>query len=166
MKEITRRGEPGAEKRKVMNMAFCPNCGANVPDGTAFCSNCGSAMNAGQPQQGYDQSYGQQPQYQQPQYQQPQYQQPQYQQPYQPMYQQPQIQPYSTGGLVAWSVITLLLCTIPGIVALVQTLGINKATTEAEQQQKIKNAKIWCTVGTILGVLAVIFSVIGNLAQQ
>ena len=33
-------------------MAFCPNCGANVPDGAAQCQQCGAAMNAAQqPQQ-------------------------------------------------------------------------------------------------------------------
>ena len=32
-------------------MAFCPNCGANLPDGTAQCPQCGAAMNAQQPQQ-------------------------------------------------------------------------------------------------------------------
>lgn len=25
---------------------FCPNCGANLPEGTAFCGNCGTKMNA------------------------------------------------------------------------------------------------------------------------
>ena len=33
---------------------------------------------------------------------------------------------YPTGGMIAWSIVTLLLCTIPGIVALVQTCNINK----------------------------------------
>ena len=33
-------------------MAFCPNCGANVPDGAAQCQQCGAQMNvAQQPQQ-------------------------------------------------------------------------------------------------------------------
>ena len=25
-------------------MAFCPNCGANLPDGSAFCTNCGARL--------------------------------------------------------------------------------------------------------------------------
>ena len=29
---------------------FCPNCGAQVEDGTAFCSNCGAKIEAAQPQ--------------------------------------------------------------------------------------------------------------------
>jgi seryl-tRNA synthetase len=33
-----------------------------------------------------------------------------------------------------------------------------------EQQQKIKNAKLWCIIGTVLGVLAVIGSVAGGAA--
>ncbi len=32
-------------------MAFCPNCGSNVPDNTTQCPQCGAAMNAQQPQQ-------------------------------------------------------------------------------------------------------------------
>ena len=31
-------------------MAFCPNCGAQVPDGTAYCTNCGAAIKTEQPQ--------------------------------------------------------------------------------------------------------------------
>ena len=144
-------------------MAFCPNCGANVPDGASFCTNCGSTLStpAANDQAGYQQPNYQQPNYQQPNYQQPNYQQPVYQQP---VYQPP-VEPYSTGGLMAWSIITLLLCTIPGIVAIVQTVSINKATTVEEQEQKIKNAKIWCTVGTVLGVILLILSIIANLNQ-
>ena len=57
---------------------FCPNCGAQNPDGAQFCSNCGATLGAQQYQQPQSQ-----PQYQQPQqqYQSPQYQ-PQVQQPY------------------------------------------------------------------------------------
>lgn len=32
-------------------MAFCQNCGSNVPDNTTQCPQCGAAMNAQQPQQ-------------------------------------------------------------------------------------------------------------------
>ena len=58
---------------------ICPNCGSQLPDGSAFCGNCGSAVNAPAqavpaqvdwqqqpmqpqpaPQQGYQQQYGQQ----------------------------------------------------------------------------------------------------------
>lgn len=55
---------------------FCPNCGAQLPEGSVFCTNCGAKL--AEPQQ--------QPQQQ---YQQPQQPQQQYQQQQQP-YQQPQ----------------------------------------------------------------------------
>ena len=59
-------------------MAFCSNCGAYVPDGSAVCGSCGTPMQ--QNPQANQQQYYQQQQYQQQQYQQ-QYQQPYYQQP-------------------------------------------------------------------------------------
>ena len=72
------------------------------------------------------------------------------------------ITPYPTGGLLAWSIITLLLCTIPGIVAIVKTTKINKATTAEEQKAKIASAKDWCLGGTILGIILLAMSIIGN----
>ena len=74
---------------------FCPNCGAQNPDGAAFCGSCGASLAAPQQSAQPVQQPVQQPQYQQTQYQQPQYQQPQMQQPYQQSaYQQPMQQPY------------------------------------------------------------------------
>ena len=69
---------------------------------------------------------------------------------------QPPVAPIPTGGIVAWAVVTLLLCTIPGVIALVYALSINKAPTVEVQQKKAKYAKIWCTIGTVIGVLALI----------
>ena len=63
---------------------FCPNCGAQNPEGVAFCGSCGTPLGAAQQQP--VQQPAQQP-VQQPQYQQP-VQQPPYQQQYQ---QQPQM---------------------------------------------------------------------------
>ena len=78
-------------------MAFCVNCGAQIPEGAAFCTSCGSPAQAApaQAQQPAQQSQQTQPQYQQQPYQQQQqaYQQPA-QQPYQQQYQQPYQQPY------------------------------------------------------------------------
>lgn len=73
---------------------FCPNCGTNLPDGSAICTGCGYQLSRSQqsaPQQSAPrQAAPQQPQYQQPAYQQPQYRQPVYQQPApQPAYRQP-----------------------------------------------------------------------------
>ena len=124
-------------------MAYCPNCGAQVADNAAFCGSCGTPFGSvGQNQQAYgQQAYGQQPYY-------------------------PPVQPYATGGLIAWSIITLLLCTIPGIVAIVKTTSINSALTPEDQAQRIKSAKTWCIVGTVLGVLAVILAVIGAAVEN
>ena len=140
-------------------MAYCQHCGSTVPDGSSFCTNCGAPISTQSSQNsnnysnsynnsyssGYDNSYGSAPQGYQG---------------YQP-YSAP-VPAYSTGGLMAWSIITLLLCTIPGIVAIVKTTQINKATTVEEQQKTISRATTWCIVGTILGILAVI----GSLAQN
>ena len=79
-------------------------------------------------------------------------------------YYQPPVPRYSTGGLVAWGIITLLLCTIPGIVALVKVGNINNARTVEEQQQAVSDVKTWCTVGTVLGILLYVISILGSLA--
>ena len=148
---------------------FCPNCGNNCPDNVNACPNCGHAFAQQAPQQPYGQP--QQAPYGQPQqpygapYGQPQ--QPYGQAPYgqQPFGYEPPVQE-STGGLIAWSIITLLLCTIPGVVALIQATGINKCMTRAEQQKKISSTKTWCLIGTILGGLSCVISFIGTLAAS
>ncbi len=133
-------------------MANCPNCGSAVSFNQKFCQNCGAALpevpvEKTEPAPYQPVSYPREDSYQP--------------QQYQPYYPQP-VAPVSTGGLLAWAIITLFLCTIPGIVAIVKTTGINKATTVEEQQAKISSAKTWCIVGTVLGVLALIGSIVGN----
>ena len=68
----------------------------------------------------------------------------------------PSVPHYPTGGLMAWAVITLLLSTIPGILAIINVANINKALTEEDQQKKIRMAKIWCGIGTAIGILFII----------
>ena len=123
---------------------FCPGCGKNCPDNAVTCPNCGRSLTQA-PNSSYSQPYGQ---------------------PYgQPNnYDRPI--PQSTGGLIAWGIVTLLLCTIPGIVALVQASGINNCATRAEQEKKISSAKTWCLIGTILGGLATLLSCIGSMAAS
>ena len=150
-------------------MPFCPNCGAEIESGVSFCPYCGGQTTApgntqsqmpeppAAPEPPVDQFYPQAPQqdYSQPN------QQPVYPQNYsQPV--QEQVTPVPTGGLIAWSIITILLCWILGIVALVQTIGINKATTVAEQQKKISTARTCCIIGTVVGILSIIGSVAAN----
>ena len=74
------------------------------------------------------------------------------------------VQRYPAGGLIAWSIITLLLFSrLCGIVGFCKALGINKCTTAEEQEAKINSAKIWCLVGTVGGVVIML---IMRLAQQ
>ena len=80
--------------------------------------------------------------------------------PPQPGYNTAQsVTPVATGGLLAWAIISILLCTIPGIVALVKVLGINNSATVEEQQQKLSSAKTWCIVATVLGIVGLIANV-------
>ena len=77
-----------------------------------------------------------------------------------PQYQQPTQAPapVATGGLLAWSIVTILLCWIPGLVALLNVLRINKCATAEEQAKRISQAKLWCIIGTVLGVISLIFT--------
>ena len=137
-------------------MATCPYCGSDVSFNAKFCQECGAPL----PEVPVEETEPK---------------------PYQPVSYPaedvtpsqpiPQPQPYNvpqtvppipTGGLMAWSIITLLLCLIPGIVAIVKTAGINKATTVVEQQARMASARTWCIIGTVLGVI----SIIGSLANS
>lgn len=116
-----------------------PNNGYGAPNGGYGAPNNGY----GAPNGGYNNGYGA----------------PNYNYGYQP------VPHYSNGGLIAWSIVTLLLCTIPGIVALINACGINSAVSVEEQQKKISRAKTWCIVGTVLGVVLCVLEVIGALAN-
>ena len=139
-------------------MVVCPYCGSQNEDKNSFCSECGGPLNQAQPTLAPEAPAAPEPPVQT-------------NAPYTSLTNEQApvsgasnqfVAPVPTGGLLAWSIITLLLCTIPGIVALVQTLGINKSATVEEQQKKLSTAKTWCIVGTILGVLAII----GRIASQ
>ena len=73
---------------------------------------------------------------------------------------------YPSGGLIAWAVVTLLFCRIPGIVALVYALSINSSATVADQQKKISNAKLWCIIGTVLGVLSILLAIVSGVLSR
>ncbi len=125
-------------------MAYCPNCGTTISYSVKYCPNCGARQPENKepgytPGSGTYTNYPNSNGYSQPSY-------------------DPRPAPVSTGGLMAWSIITLFLCTIPGIVAIVKTTGINKAATVQEQQSRISSARTWCIIGTILGILALIGS--------
>ena len=133
-------------------MATCSYCGSDISFTAKFCPNCGAQVTEVPVEQTNPSAYKSVSYPSNSTYQ------PQPQQSYIP---QP-VPPVSTGGLLAWAIITLFLCTIPGIVALVKTANINKATTVAEQQARMSGAKTWCIIGTVLGILAIIGSVAGR----
>ena len=162
---------------------FCTSCGAPLPQATAPVAAAAAAA-AAIPEVPAEPAIPAQPQAPvpeltfdapQPTYTPPQApeapQQPVYAQ--QPVYtQQPvygaaqQVTPVSTGGLLAWAIISILLCTIPGIVALVKVLGINNSVTVEEQQKKLSSAKTWCIIATVLGALTVLGSIASNLMNS
>lgn len=123
----------------------CPYCDQQIADTAKFCPNCGAAVARNrQPDNNWTT-----------------YEQPAYQQQF---YQNRRPENVSIGGLIAWSVITLLLCTIPGIVALIYTCGINSCETVEQQNKKIAAAKGWCLAGTILGGLSFLGTIAAALA--
>ena len=158
-------------------MPFCTECGAENPRENKFCSECGKPLTVLQaPEPPADAVFPEvsgasaepapadAPVYTQPQ-------QPAYTAPSEPAVEpvMPQSTPYAaaepvepipTGGLIAWSIVSILLCLIPGIVALVQTIGINKCTTAEEQAKKANSAKIWCIVATVLGLVSIISTLV------
>ena len=124
-------------------MALCPKCGAYNPGVNKYCSNCGAPMSAPEASTYASNPYrytppersGSSSNYQAP-------------------------LPLETGGIIVWSVISILLCMIPGIVALVYAVSINSAPTAAIQQEKLSNAKLWCTISTFLGVIGIVISLL------
>ena len=150
-------------------MPFCPNCGAEIDAGVSFCPYCGGqvAQASQQPQEqqpftGYQPPAAPEPPVQQF-YPQPNDQQ-NYSQPYQQAYPaSQQVEPVATGGLIAWSIITILLCWILGIAALIQTIGINKCATVEEQQKKMSTARTLCIVGTVVGLIVNIIYIVAQL---
>ena len=79
-----------------------------------------------------------------------------YDQPVNPPYTP--VEPIPIGGLIAWAVIDMLGCLIPGIVALVYIFKINKAGSYEEQQQLLSTSKKILIVGTVLCVLNLLLS--------
>ena len=127
-------------------MAICEYCGCDTTGSVNYCKYCGAPL---PPVPAVPEEKPEPPVYTWQNY------------PNVHSYAQP-VAPVSTGGLIAWSIITILLCLIPGIVALVKTLTINKAATVEDQQKRMKSARIWCIVGTVLGVLTMVGAMAGN----
>ena len=154
-------------------MSFCTNCGAQLPDNAKFCNYCGQAVEA----ESQAVQAGEAPAYEVPAVTEPVFPPEEPVIPETPVYEPPAqsyntpnfdigagpaVTPYNTTGLMIWSILSLLFgALIFGIVALMNTLQINKCATVEEQQKKIKSARTWCIVSTVIGVLAII----GRMAQ-
>ena len=156
-------------------MPFCTNCGAEIQAGSKFCAYCGQAQSgganvpsgtsSGAPADGYsaysapsdpyaqgsaygasEYSYGAAPDYAR-------------------NYAQtaaPAVEEVNTTGLLIWSIVTFLLSLIPGLVAISLTRKINKCATVEQQRKTIRNVKIWCIVGDVLGVIVLLYRMSGN----
>ena len=146
-------------------MPFCSNCGAQLEDNAKFCGNCGQAVEVmsspavvnapvyseppapaptvpqeipSVPAAQSDSAYS-------------------YSSSFEASAPVSEVPPYNTTGLMIWSILSLLFgALIFGILALMNTLQINKCTTIEEQQKKIRKARTWCIVSTVIGALVII----------
>lgn len=106
---------------------------------------------SGQPPYGQPPAYGQQP-----------YGQPGYPTPFGGGYNATPAGPPPPNYLV-WSIISVLLCTIPGIVAIVFATQVNSkwsAGDAAGAYDASKKAKTWALVGTILGAVGIVLYIV------
>lgn len=144
-------------------MAFCGKCGSEIGNDNVFCPKCGAlqeqATGAGpESSQQPGQPYMANPQPSQQPYQQytPQPSQ-SYNQQNNTSYQSQKL--VDNTGILIWSILTALFCCMPlGIVGIVFSIQANKETSFEGAQNKLKNAKLMCIIGTVAGVLALIVS--------
>ncbi len=156
-------------------MAFCGKCGSEIGNDNVFCPKCGALQ---EQQDNPNQANAQQPtqdSYSSTNYQQSNQQSNTYQ-PYnqqsnsygsygKPQYQ-PQQQPVDTTGILVWSILTALLCCTPlGIAAIVFSTQAKKAVSLEEAQSKLKNAKLMCIIGDVVGVIILIVSFLSGLYE-
>ena len=75
--------------------------------------------------------------------------------------------PRPNGGLIVWSVLTLLFfCLVPGLAGLAYAVNLNCADTKKEQDRRANLAFIFCIVGTMIGTFVIMFSLAAEDAQQ
>lgn len=125
-------------------MKICPYCGEENRDQNIVCSTCGGHLKAGdnaiqthENHQSYSSSV------------------------YRTSYPV-KVAYYPNGGLIFWSIITILLCTIPGVIALVNATSINNCTAVSVQERRISAAQTWNAIGTVLGVIVLIVYIIAS----
>ena len=82
--------------------------------------------------------------------------------------QGPYGQPMKPNNYLVWSIITIFLCMIPGIVATVYASKVDGLWAQgrwAEATRSANTAKTWAIVGTVLGGL-VLLSYVGRLGSH
>lgn len=154
-------------------MNTCPNCNTVLQENDRFCPNCGVAINAAPQPQTQPQP---QPQAQpQPQQSVPNYTAPPVQQPFAAApYPAPNFRKVN-GGMLAWSIINIVLgvlfgipTLVLGIVATTKTNAAAKAMTDYEEQAMLKTAKTLNLVASILAgvmlMLTIVVLIVGSVA--
>ena len=142
-------------------MAFCPNCGAQVPDGTTVCPQCGAQIAAaGQPQQGQPQQGQPQPNYQRPNFQQAPYQQPpyRYQQAPDPKDHTAEFDPQDISDNKVFAMAAYLMGTLGAIIALLAAQKSPYAMFHVRQALKISMCEILLVIIAIIPIVGWIFS--------
>jgi uncharacterized membrane protein YvbJ len=150
-------------------MRYCNNCGEKIADDAKFCPSCGTKF-AEQSEQPKQETYqppvqdGTQQPPVQDQTQQPNAGYNPYDQLNNNYYQQTQADKPSgkiNTGLLVWSIInTVLCCQILGIIALIMTITANSTSTAQEENKKLGTAKTLNLIGTIGGVIIVVFYIV------
>lgn len=173
-------------------MSLCPYCGNDNPDTNNFCSSCGAKLMRApakpevenEPIETHEETSGCEP---------PQIpeetsdhwsepapaeteagpafensvneQQPVYQQtppPYSGYGQQPP-EKIPIGGYIAWAIVNILFCTIPGAIGLYFVLKINKAPTQDDQLRAVDSAKKALMIGSVLAALNLLMQIVANM---
>jgi uncharacterized membrane protein YvbJ len=125
--------------RKENIMAFCKNCGAELPNDAKFCTSCGAPAQENETVKATpvvnETVYTETP--------------------------APKERSLNVGMLV-WSIINTALCCCPvfGIIAIIMTILAKSADTDEDESRKLRTAKILNIVSTVIIVLFVVIYVI------
>ena len=115
--------------RKENIMAFCKNCGNELPDGAKFCTSCGAPAQENETVEATpvvnETVYTETP--------------------------APKERSLNVGMLVFSIINTALCCSVFGIIAIIMTILARTADTDEGENSKLKTAKTLNILGVILG---------------
>lgn len=132
--------------RKENIMAFCKNCGAELPDDAKFCTSCGAPAQENETVKATpvvnETVYTETP--------------------------APKERSLNVGMLVFSIINTALCCSVFGIIAIIMTIIAKSADTDEDESRRLRTAKTLNILGVILGfiisVAYIVFVVILGLA--